>query len=144
MGESTPGSEVPVPTHAATPSEAENEIQPARRRCWFGHRWSQRHTVTSGCDSWFNRICLRCGKLRSEDLVPSHTWTVWEPYEFTRPGREDEGISASEIVVTHQRRRCRQCGVLEDRFVRHGPLGPPLPPLEPNEGDTASGGGQDL
>ncbi len=127
------GAEPLVP---ATVPDASPAPQPSRQvvpRCrLWRHKWSAYRTIESGCERWLNRVCLRCGEFQtSEDgLVPRHDWTLWEPYEITGAHRGDDGIVTPDMTVTRQRRRCRQCGELNDKFVRLGPLGPPLPPLD--------------
>ena len=111
-------------------ADAQEPVLKPVGKCWFGRRWTERYTVARGCDRWMNRICARCGALRTEPLVGQHEWAPWETYEFKRPRKLGEQVEAEEIVVTHQRRRCRVCGFLDDEFIRYGSMGPPLPPLD--------------
>jgi len=52
-----------------------------------------------------------------------HLWSVWsEPYEERGVYYQAWGGPQMQYCEVRQRRHCRQCHLIEDRYVKAGPL----------------------
>ena len=112
-------------------SEGGDDVKPTGS-CRIFHRWKPWSVLHPPCMIQRVRTCARCGKMQIHDMAESHDWSTWELYQYTRPRELDEDVSSTvaEVTVTAQRRWCKNCRKLEDRVVRLGSMGPPLPPVD--------------